>query len=38
MTKPQTLPGLHAVADRYDALLCDIWGVVHNGREPSTSA
>ena len=34
MTKPQTLPGLRAVADRYDALLCDIWGVVHNGREP----
>lgn len=22
------------IADRYDALFCDIWGVVHNGRAP----
>jgi HAD superfamily hydrolase (TIGR01459 family) len=34
MTKFQTLTGLHQVAERYDALLCDIWGVVHNGRAP----
>ncbi len=25
------LPGLSSVADRYDAVLCDVWGVVHNG-------
>jgi HAD superfamily hydrolase (TIGR01459 family) len=25
--------GLGAVADRYDAILCDVWGVLHNGRE-----
>jgi len=25
------LHGLSAVADRYDALLCDVWGVIHNG-------
>ena len=25
------LPGLSALADRYDAILCDVWGVVHNG-------
>ena len=32
--RPVLLAGLHEVADRYDALLCDVWGVVHNGREP----
>ena len=26
--------GLGAIADRYDALICDVWGVVHNGRVP----
>ncbi|HEX5775882.1 MAG TPA: TIGR01459 family HAD-type hydrolase [Caulobacteraceae bacterium] len=25
--------GLSEIADRYDALLCDVWGVIHNGRE-----
>lgn len=25
------LDGLHQVADHYDALFCDIWGVLHNG-------
>jgi HAD superfamily hydrolase (TIGR01459 family) len=34
MTTPRLLAGLHEVADRYDALFCDIWGVVHNGRTP----
>lgn len=23
--------GLSALADRYDVLLCDVWGVIHNG-------
>lgn len=27
------LSGLSDIAQRYDALLCDVWGVVHNGRE-----
>ena len=27
------IDGLGAVADRYDAILCDVWGVLHNGRE-----
>lgn len=27
------IAGLGDVADRYDVLLCDIWGVIHNGRE-----
>ena len=32
----ETIPlidGLGALAGRYDAILCDIWGVLHNGRE-----
>lgn len=27
----ESLSGLSAVADLYDVLLCDVWGVVHNG-------
>ncbi|MBV8472079.1 MAG: TIGR01459 family HAD-type hydrolase [Hyphomicrobiales bacterium] len=27
------IDGLGAIADRYDVVLCDIWGVLHNGRE-----
>lgn len=33
MTIPQYL-GLASVIDRYDALILDLWGVVHNGVEP----
>ena len=33
MTSPIPLPSLSAVADDYDVLLCDVWGVIHNGRE-----
>ena len=33
MPHPQLLPGLSAVAGDYDALFCDIWGVIHNGRQ-----
>jgi HAD superfamily hydrolase (TIGR01459 family) len=29
----RTIAGLSEIADRYDALICDVWGVVHNGRE-----
>lgn len=25
------VPGLSSLADRYDAILCDVWGVIHNG-------
>jgi HAD superfamily hydrolase (TIGR01459 family) len=28
---PPTIDGLQALAADYDVLLCDIWGVVHNG-------
>ena len=33
MTLPHALTGLGAVAADYDILLCDVWGVIHNGRE-----
>lgn len=34
MTKlPEKITGLEAVRDNYDALLCDVWGVIHNGVE-----
>lgn len=31
MPPTHVISGLAEVADRYDALLCDIWGVVHDG-------
>jgi HAD superfamily hydrolase (TIGR01459 family) len=33
MTKVPIIDGLRALAPRYDALVCDVWGVIHNGRE-----
>ena len=40
--RPLTLlDGLQTVADRYDVILCDVWGVVHNGvaaHEPAADA
>ncbi|MGB0907152.1 MAG: TIGR01459 family HAD-type hydrolase [Maricaulaceae bacterium] len=33
MTDFQNISGLGQIADDYDALLCDIWGVIHNGKE-----
>jgi HAD superfamily hydrolase (TIGR01459 family) len=38
MTTPAVLHGLAEIAENYDALLCDVWGVVHNGREPFAEA
>ena len=32
MTKTDFPSGLAQIADRYDAVLCDVWGVIHNGR------
>ena len=32
MSAPDIIPGLSAIADRYDVVLCDVWGVIHNGR------
>ena len=33
MIAPTPVSGLADIADRYDVLLCDVWGVIHNGRE-----
>lgn len=33
MTSPTPIGGLRELASRYDVLLCDVWGVIHNGRE-----
>jgi HAD superfamily hydrolase (TIGR01459 family) len=33
MTSPRALHGLADIADQYDVLLCDVWGVIHNGRD-----
>ncbi len=31
MNAPKFINGLSEIADDYDALLCDAWGVIHNG-------
>ena len=28
---PPIIPGFASIASRYDLILCDVWGVVHNG-------
>ncbi len=33
MTAPKPIAGLSQLSANYDALLCDVWGVIHNGRE-----
>ena len=38
---PPILRGLSEIADRYDALICDVWGVLHDGhmaRQPAVEA
>ncbi|NDC59804.1 MAG: TIGR01459 family HAD-type hydrolase, partial [Alphaproteobacteria bacterium] len=32
------IDSLDQIADRYDAVLCDLWGVVHNGRRAFPAA
>ncbi|UDL94963.1 TIGR01459 family HAD-type hydrolase [Lichenihabitans sp. PAMC28606] len=41
LTSPRTTSfpgGLRELAPRYDTLLCDLWGVVHNGRQMFAAA
>lgn len=38
MTAPSFPPGLSGLASRYDTILCDVWGVIHNGRAAFTEA
>jgi HAD superfamily hydrolase (TIGR01459 family) len=33
MTAPKLVSGLADLADRYEVILSDVWGVIHNGRE-----
>ena len=35
---PLILDGLHEIARSYDAALCDIWGVLHDGRRAHSGA
>ncbi|MGB3387948.1 MAG: TIGR01459 family HAD-type hydrolase [Pseudaminobacter sp.] len=35
---PETIETLDTITDRYAGLLCDVWGVVHNGVEPFLDA
>ena len=37
-TAPRALLGLSEIAQDYDVLLCDVWGVIHNGRESFPAA
>lgn len=37
-TTPRAISGLSEIAGDYDALLCDVWGVIHNGRESFPAA
>ncbi|MEX1250467.1 MAG: TIGR01459 family HAD-type hydrolase [Hyphomonas sp.] len=38
MNVPQFPAGLAALAPDYDTILCDVWGVIHNGRAAFTEA
>ena len=38
MTAPQLVSGLAELSDRYDVILSDVWGVIHNGRESFPAA
>lgn len=38
MPLPERINGLSAIASEYDSLICDVWGVVHNGRTPYATA
>ncbi|THD77271.1 MAG: TIGR01459 family HAD-type hydrolase [Phenylobacterium sp.] len=38
MTSPKIISGLSALTDLYGVLLCDVWGVIHNGREAFPAA
>ncbi|MBL4891581.1 MAG: TIGR01459 family HAD-type hydrolase [Rhizobiaceae bacterium] len=38
MTNIPRISGLHEIADNYDAILCDVWGVLHNGITPWAQA
>ena len=38
MPPPRITSGLSQIVPSYDAILCDVWGVIHNGREAFPAA
>lgn len=38
MSSPSILAGLSEIAPEYDALICDVWGVLHNGQQARAPA
>ncbi len=34
----ELLPSLTSLAPRFDAVICDVWGVIHNGKTPYLAA
>ena len=38
MSVPQILSGLADIAPEYDALVCDVWGVLHDGNDANEQA
>ncbi|HKD46937.1 MAG TPA: TIGR01459 family HAD-type hydrolase [Rhizomicrobium sp.] len=38
MSQPRLIDGLSEIASDYDAVICDIWGVVHDGHAPFPAA
>ncbi len=38
MSGPVFIRGFSQIASQYDAMICDVWGVVHNGREAFAGA
>lgn len=38
MSEPRLISGLSEIAPDHDALICDIWGVIHNGQAPFPEA
>ena len=34
---PRLITGLSELAPAYDALICDVWGVVHDGNTPAVN-
>jgi HAD superfamily hydrolase (TIGR01459 family) len=37
-TPPLVIAGLNRIVEQYDVILCDLWGVVHNGRRSFPAA
>jgi len=35
---PRLISGLSEIADQYDALICDVWGVIHDGQRHHPAA